>query len=99
MDFYRVIVSEKKDGTVMLRPDWRVGRSEDLMTRGGSFYAIWDEERGLWSKDIYDVQRLVDADVRREAEKREKEEGVAYAVSTLESHSSKLWDDFQRYIR
>lgn len=33
------------------------------MVRGRSFYAIWDEEKGLWSTDEYDVQRLVDADL------------------------------------
>ena len=44
MDFYTIVTKEEKDGTLRLRPDWRVGRSEDLMTRGGSFYAVWDEE-------------------------------------------------------
>ncbi len=41
MDFYTIIVNEKRDGTLQIRPDWKVGRSKDLMTRGGSFYAIW----------------------------------------------------------
>ncbi len=99
MDFYKIIVSEKKDGTLQVRPDWKVGRSKDLMTRGGSFYAIWDEEANLWSTDIYDVQRLVDEDLIRYAKEQEAKTGHVHTVARLESHNSKLWDDFQRFIR
>ena len=37
------------------------------MVQGGNFYAIWDEEKELWSRDEYDVQRLVDEDLRQES--------------------------------
>ena len=47
MDFYRICVKEKKDGPPELYPDWIVGRSKDLMVRGRSFYAIWDEVNSL----------------------------------------------------
>lgn len=99
MDFYNIIVNEKKDGTLQLRPDWKVGRSKDLMTRNGSFYAIWDEKKGLWSKDIYDVQRLVDEDLMRYAKELEDKTGVEHKVSRLEVNSTKLWEEFQRFIR
>lgn len=99
MDFYRIVTNEKKDGTLQLRPDWKVGRSEDLMTRGGSFYAVWDEEKGLWSKDIYDVARLVDADMIKYAKKQEKQTGLVYNVCRMETFSSKLWDEFNRFLR
>ena len=36
MDFYKIMIIEKKDGTLQVKPDWKVGRSSDLMTRGGS---------------------------------------------------------------
>lgn len=99
MDFYNIVVVEKKDGTLQLRPDWKVGRSEDLMTRGGSFYAVWDEAKQLWSTDIYDVQRLVDADLQRYKEEQEAKTGLIYKVARMEHNSTKLWDEFQRYIR
>lgn len=99
MDFYNIIVQQKPNGSSVIRPDWKVGRSTDLMTRGGKFYAVWDEETRLWSTDIYDVQRLVDADLYRYQAEIEAETGVAHPVATLESNSSKLWDEFQRYLR
>ena len=98
MDFYTIVVNEKKDGTLQVRPDWKVGRSTDLMTRGGSFYAIWDEGRSLWSTDIYDVQRLVDADLDSYAKEKAEKTGFSYSVARMESNSSKLWDEFQRYV-
>ena len=90
MDFYRIIKVEKKDG-FHIRPDWKVGRYTDLMTRGKSFYAIWDEERGLWSTDIYDVQRLVDEDLYAH--------GDGCHVDSLNSDNTKIWDNFQKFIR
>jgi Family of unknown function (DUF5906) len=94
-----MVVLEKKDGTLQIRPDWKVGRSKDLMTRGGSFYAVWDEDRGLWSKDIYDVQRLVDIDLQRYATEKFESSGVKYKVAKLENNGTKLWDEFQHFIR
>jgi phage/plasmid-associated DNA primase len=99
LDFYTIFIVEKKDGTLQVRPDWKVGRSEDLMTRGGSFYAIWDEEAKLWSTDIYDVQRLVDADLTRYAQEQHAKTGVDYEVARMASNGTKLWDGFQSFVR
>lgn len=99
MDFYDIYVVEKKDGTLQIRPDWIVGRSNDLMTRGGSFYAIWDEATGLWSTDIYDVQRLVDEDLVRHSKELQEKTGLVYSVASMRSNNTKLWDEFQRYLR
>ena len=59
MDFYQIRSREMKDKRIELYPDFIVG-SQDLMVQGRTFYAIWDEARGLWSRYEYDVQRLVD---------------------------------------
>lgn len=99
MDFYNVLISEsKKTGSLQLRPDWKVGRSTDLMTRTGSFYAIWDEERKLWSTEIYDVVRLVDEDLRRRAQELEEKEGVPYSYLSMGAFGSKVWEEFNRYL-
>lgn len=63
MDFYQLKERQldgKKTGVVEVYPDFKIVRSKDLMIRGKGFYAIWDETKGLWSTDEYDVQRLVD---------------------------------------
>ena len=78
MDFYQIRSRETKDKGMELYPDFIVGRSQDLMVQGRTFYAIWDAERGLWSRDEYDVQRLVDEDLEAEADRLRKETGINY---------------------
>lgn len=94
MDFYKIRTKELKDGTLVVYPDFTVGRSKDLMVRGKSFYAIWDEELGLWSTDEYDVQRLVDADLNLYAEQL----NVPCKVLTMQSFDSKVWSNFRNFM-
>lgn len=88
-------IIERRDGRPHLAPDWVVGRSKDLMVRGQSFYAVWDEERGLWSTDEYDVQRLVDEELYAYNEKN----GGEFIVQPLKSFKSQVWKDFRNYMR
>lgn len=99
MDFYQIRTEEKKDGSVKLYPDWKVGRSKDLMVRGRAFYAIWDEERNLWSTDEYDVQRLVDAELYAEAEKIQAKTGARCEVKTMQSFNTAVWSSFRKYMQ
>lgn len=99
MDFYQISVNERKDGPPQLFPDWTVGRSKDLMVRGRSFYAIWDEARGLWSTDEYDVQRLVDEDLHRYAEEQREKNGVVYQVKNLRSFNTQVWSIFRKFMQ
>lgn len=98
MDFYKIRTREGKKSWEIY-PDFTVGRSKHLMIRGKSFYAVWDEEKGLWSTDEYDVQRLVDADLARAAEEFKAENGVDPIVRTLGSYHSTTWRTFKNYIQ
>lgn len=62
MDFVRIWTRSQKKGVTEVYPKFfLVGRSSDLMIRGGDFYAVWVESRGLWSTDEYDLFCLIDA--------------------------------------
>lgn len=97
MDFYQISTREVKGGGLEIFPDFTVGRSKDLMVRGRSFYAIWDEERRLWSTDEYDVQRIVDADLRAYAEK-DAAGGPQCSVKYLRSFGSNSWKQFRAFM-
>jgi energy-coupling factor transporter ATP-binding protein EcfA2 len=68
------------------------------MVRGRSFYAIWDDAKGLWSTDEYDVQRLIDDDLYRYAEEVKKRNEGVVQVKTLGDFSSNSWLQFRNYI-
>lgn len=96
MDFYTVQVDEKKDGGHTLTPSFIVGRSDDLMVRGRGFYAIYDEETGLWSTDEYDVGRLVDKGLREYAEANLP--GASVTIRSLRNYNSKSWINYRTFV-
>jgi energy-coupling factor transporter ATP-binding protein EcfA2 len=98
VDFYQIALKTGKNGVSEIYPDFVVTRSKDLMVRGRSFYAIWDEEKNLWSTDEYDVQRLVDISLRAYAEKYKETEGVTLTVRDLKSFNSNSWNQFRKYM-
>jgi energy-coupling factor transporter ATP-binding protein EcfA2 len=97
MDFFQIRVRETKKG-MELYPDFVVGRSQDLMVQGRAFYAIWDEETRLWSRDEYDVQRLVDKALEAEAKRLRQETGINYTVKYMRSYESNAWVHFRKFL-
>src|SRR5690348_7831430 len=99
MDFFTVGIREGKKGEPPeIFPSFVIGRSKDLMVRGKHFYAVWDEEAGLWSKDEYKVQELVDAELKRFAEKA-REDGLEYKVKYLRNADNGGWYAFRKFMQ
>lgn len=92
MDFYQIRERKTKNG-IEVYPDFVVRPSKDLMVRGGSFYAVWDEAAGLWATDEYTVQRLVDAELYAHGDKIE-----GAHVKSLGSYHSNMWQEFRSYV-
>ena len=63
LDFVKIVTTRPKNGRPEVSPKFIIKKSEDLMIRGGDFYAVWVESRGLWSTDEQDVIDLVDAEI------------------------------------
>lgn len=97
LDFFRILIKETKEG-LEIRPEFVVGRSEDLMVQGGDFYAIWDEKVGLWSRDKYRVAQLVDEQILEFVEKKE-EEGVVVKPHYLRYFSNGGWKQFNTFLK
>ena len=68
MDFYRLMKRAGRGGDIEIYPDFILGNSSDLMVRGKSFYAVYDEETGFWSTRKSDLYRLVDASIDKAVE-------------------------------
>ena len=99
MDFFKIKESISKDGTITIYPDFIVGKTKDIMVRGKSFYAIWDEQEGMWSKDQYDVVRLVDeALLKRYSEVKGNYIESKIHIKTLSDFSTGSWDAFCKYL-
>lgn len=68
LDFMTVTYRNTKNGFEVY-PKFKIATShKDLMVRGGDFYAIWDEEQGIWSTDEGDAIRLIDKEIDKYVE-------------------------------
>lgn len=84
LDFLMIARRTTKKG-VEIYPKFIIKNSSDLMIRGGDFYAIWIEEKGLWSTDEQDAIRLIDKELEVYAEKHKK-------YLDGEIHVKYMWD-------
>ena len=99
MDFFTVKTRAGKNHSIEVYPDFKVTRSKDLMVRGKSFYAIWDEDLGLWSTDEYDVQRLIDKEIDDYISNNESLKDADHlVVKRMSDFSSKSWIEFRNYV-
>lgn len=73
MDFLRIKVKIAKDKSIEISPQFVVSQSNDLMIRGRDFYAIWDDENGVWSTNEDTAIRLIDNELKEAAERKKKE--------------------------
>lgn len=86
VDFLIISMRNTKNG-VEIYPKFRLyPKSQDLMIRGGDFYAVWIEELGLWSTNEDDALSIIDSELRKHAED--------YAKKHPDSHVNALytWD-------
>lgn len=78
-------------------PEYTFEKSKDLMIRGGSFYAIWDEEAGLWSTEEYRLVELVDRELYEFAATLPDDLGP-YSVLDLRRMSTNGYRDYKSFI-
>lgn len=102
LDFYKISYSEKgtKDARFLeVFPNFQITNSDHLMVRGGAFYAIWDEETGLWSKHEQDVARIVDASLRDFADDLERKARMPVKVKYLRDFTSQSWSQYKLFVQ
>lgn len=99
LDFLIISKRSTKNGTEIY-PKFRLyPKSKDVMVRGGDFYAIWVEERGLWSTDEQDALQLIDRELDKYVrENREKIDGQVKILYMWDSESGMI-DAWHRYCQ
>ncbi len=99
-DFLMVSTRSPKQGVVEIYPKFIITKSSDLMIRGGDFYAVWVEERGLWSTDELDALRLIDRELDKYYEEHRKElDANSVRVLHLWDAGSGMIDAWHKYCQ
>lgn len=98
LDFLQIATRKSKKGVVELYPKFVLKtRSNDLMIRGGDFYAIWVEDRGLWSTDEMDAVHLIDQSLDKYAD--EHDLGDDYRILHMWDAESGMIDTWHKFCQ
>lgn len=102
MDFFKIESKYVKSvNTTIIKPNFIVSESKDLLIKGGEFYAIWNEETGLWSTNSDDAVRLIDNELTEYAEKfKNSPDNRSYVqVQYMKYYDSRIWSTFRKYMK
>lgn len=99
VDFLMISTRATKKGSVEIYPKFIVKKSQDLMIRGQDFYAIWLEERGLWSTDEQDALQLIDRELDRFAEENRSKFDANVKVLHLWDAETGMIDRWHKYCK
>lgn len=99
IDFMKVTTRSKKQGVTEIFPKFILKKSSDLMIRGGDFYAVWDEEFGLWSTEEQRLIEIVDKELRVVYDEQLKTATDHLTVAYMWDSDSGSIDSWHRYCQ
>ena len=103
LDFLYIATQRKKSNgrtVIEVKPKFNVRKVKDLMIRGGDFYAVYNEETGLWSTDEDVLISMVDAEVRKvyKEVKEKYPEDIVEPLYMMDSDSGSI-DRWHKYVQ
>lgn len=99
IDFLMIATRMGKRNTIEIYPKFIIKKSKDLMIRGSDFYAIWLEERGLWSTEEQDALQLIDRELDIYAQEHKQLLNDSYRVLHMWDAESGMIDNWHRYCQ
>ena len=96
IDFLMIATRTGKRGTIEIYPKFIIKKSKDLMIRGSDFYAVWMEERGLWSTDEQDALQMIDRALDIYAEEHKLVFNDSYRVLHMWDAESGMIDNWHK---
>lgn len=100
VDFLIISTRTTKNG-VDIYPKFRLyPKSQDLMIRGGDFYAVWVEELGLWSTVEDDALAIIDSELKKYADEYAKKypDARVNVLYTWDSTTGSI-DAWHKYVQ
>lgn len=102
LDFVSVqetLDKRSKTPDLSVYPTFSVMRSKDLLIRGGSLYAVWDEKNQIWSTDLYRLAEMIDEIVRERCDVLEKTTGYKCHPKYVRMFDNKKWSELLQFMK
>lgn len=106
LDFLSIIEEPKKVNgrdVIWVSPDFRLHPRTDLLLKGKDFYAVWDADNNIWSRDEIDAILIIDGEICRYCNEKNKiaeENGMAvkYVPRLINETRTGLIDKWHKYV-
>ena len=99
-DFLKIATRLTKNGITEIYPKFVIQNPcQNLMIRGGDFYAIWDEERGLWDMSEQDAIKMIDRELDIFAEEHKDRYPGGYRVLHMWDADTGMIDKWHKYCQ
>ena len=99
IDFLMIATRTGKRGAIEIYPKFIIKKSKDLMIRGSDFYAVWLEERGLWSTDEQDALQLIDRELDLYVQEHKQTMTDGFRVLHMWDAESGMIDNWHKYCQ
>lgn len=102
LDFLEIQVKERKTGNkagLVVTPAFILRKTDDLIIKGKSFYAIWDEHNNIWSTNEYDLIRLIDESVYEYVEEKFKDSIETIHINLAKNVNNRVMINWAQYLK
>ena len=100
IDFLMISTALTKNGITEIKPKFIMKNpSKHLMIRGGDFYAIWCEDRQMWSTNEQDAIEIIDRELDRFAKENQDKYPGGYRVLHMWDSDSGSIDKWHKYCQ
>lgn len=99
LDFLMISTRSPKKGVTEIYPKFIIKKPNDLMIRGGDFYAVWIEENGLWSTDEQDALRMIDEELKEYTKNYKKDSDEIVKTKYMWDAESGMIDSWHKYCQ
>lgn len=103
MNFFTVCQRAKRgksnnSNLIEVYPRFNVRPTDDLMIKGGAFYAVWDERKKFWSTNEYDIVDIVDDALYTYADELKATSDTPVVVTPLSDFDNHEWNNYKVFI-
>ena len=99
-DFLMISTRRDKHGVTEIYPKFIVRNpSEDLMIRGGDYYAVWVEDKNLWCTSEQDLINLVDRELDKFANEHRNDFEGGYRILHMWDGDTGMIDKWHKYCQ
>lgn len=99
MDQVRIQARHVTKTKIEIIADPKVRGYQDLLIKGGSFYAVYDDRTGLWSQNLQVLSELIDNDIQKFLDTYEVPEGCTVVPRFMQSISNGSWTRYMNSMK